>query len=452
MNARTLAQAHIDSAQALPDLAADGQPALRICLLGYRSHPFVGGQGIYLHYLSKALLAFGHQVDVISGPPYPELVDGVGLIKLPSLDLFAVEEPFKALKLAHLKSYTDTYEWWSKITGGFAEPYTFGRRVAKYLKRHGHRYDLVHDNQCLAWGLLDIQKRGLPVVATVHHPITRDLELKLAAVNNWGMRLLIKRWHSFLKMQKKVVRRLNHVITVSEQSRADIAACFGRPESTIDLVHNGIDTAVFKPDPHVEKTPYSLITTASADQPLKGLRYLLEAMHQLRPHYPALKLTVIGKLNPGGETEQRLKTLELEDAVEFVSGISTEALVARYNQSQIAVVPSLYEGFGLPAGEAMACGLPLVATDGGAIPEVVGDAALSVPAGDANAIAQAVSQLFDKPAWRQLLAEKARARIESTFCWQRVAAQLTQYYRQQLLAPTAASTPSTASETVNAHG
>lgn len=435
MNARSLAQAQIDTAQALPDLAADGKPALRICLLGYRSHPFVGGQGIYLHYLSKALLAFGHKVDVISGPPYPELVDGVRLIKMPSLDLFAEPAPHKALKLSHLRSYTDTFEWWSKLTGGFAEPYTFGRRVAKYLKEHGQHYDLVHDNQCLAWGLLDIQKRGLPVVATVHHPITRDLEIKLAAEDNWGMRLLIKRWHSFLRMQKKVVRKLNHIITVSEQSRADIAACFQRPVEAIDLIHNGIDTEVFKPDPNALKTPFSLITTASADQPLKGLRYLLDAVHQLRPHYPDIKLTVIGKLHVGGETEKRLAALKLENAVTFVSGISTAELVARYNQSQLAVVPSLYEGFGLPAGEAMACGLPLVATDGGAIPEVVGDAALSVPAGDANAIAQAISQLFDKPAWRQMLATKARARIEENFCWQRVAAQLTAYYREQLLAP-----------------
>ncbi|AFU99987.1 glycosyltransferase family 4 protein [Simiduia agarivorans] len=425
-------------------LAADGKPALRICLLGYRSHPFVGGQGIYLHYLSKALLAYGHQVDVISGPPYPELVDGVRLIKMPSLDLFSVEEPFKALKLSHLKSYTDTFEWWSKITGGFAEPYTFGRRVAKYLKRHGHQYDLVHDNQCLAWGLLDIQNRGLPVVATVHHPITRDLELKLAAEDNWGMRLLIKRWHSFLKMQKKVVQQLDHVVTVSEQSRADIAQCFDRASDRIDLIHNGIDTHVFKPDPQAIKKPFSLITTASADQPLKGLRYLLEAMHQLRPHYPDISLTVIGKLHAGGETEQRLKALSLTDAVEFVSGISTEALVARYNAAEIAVVPSLYEGFGLPAGEAMACGLPLVATDGGAIPEVVGDAALSVPAGDANALAQAISQLIDKPAWRQMLAEKARARIESTFSWQKVAEQLTHYYRNNVVAP--------APEAQRAHG
>lgn len=429
MNAKTLAQTQIDSALAL---ALDGQPRLRICLLGYRSHPFVGGQGIYLHYLSKALLALGHQVDIISGPPYPEVVAGVNLIKLPSLDLFAVKDPTRALRLKHLTSYTDTFEWCSKLTGGFAEPYTFGRRAAKYLKRHGHHYDIVHDNQCLAWGLLDIQKRGLPVVATVHHPITRDLEIKLAAEENWGMRLLIKRWHSFLTMQKRVVQKLDHIVTVSKQSRKDIAEAFNRPEASIDLMHNGIDTDVFQPNPNIEKQAFKVISTASADQPLKGLRFLLQAIANLKPHYPDISLTVIGKLHPGGETEKLLQRLNLETCVNFVSGITTEQLVDQYNSAQVAVVPSLYEGFGLPAGEAMACALPLVASDGGAIPEVVGDAALSVPAGDAMAITQALSQLFDKPALRQMLSEKARARIEQNFSWHKVAVELTDYYRNIL--------------------
>lgn len=445
MNANTLAQADLDGATALGTarLAADGQPALRICLLGYRSHPFVGGQGIYLHYLSKALHAYGHQVDVISGPPYPELVEGVHLIKLPSLDLFAVQSPARALRLKHLASYTDTFEWWSKLTGGFAEPYTFARRAAKYLKKHSHAYDLVHDNQCLAWGLLDIQKNGLPVVATVHHPITRDLEIKLAAEDHWGMRLLIKRWHSFLGMQKRVAQQLNHIVTVSECSRTDISLAFDRPIEDIDLMHNGIDTEVFKPDTSVAKIPFGVITTASADQPLKGLRFLLLALAQLKPHYPAITLTVIGKLQPGGDTEKLLNNLQLDQHVHFISGITTAELVRQYNMAQAAVVPSLYEGFGLPAGEAMACGLPLVATDGGAIPEVVGDAALSVPAGDASAIAQALSQIFDKPALRALLSERARQRIEQKFSWTKVAQEMTTYYRD-LLSKKHANNPSDA--------
>jgi len=419
----------------LSDLEAGGSAVkpLRICLVGYRSHPHVGGQGIYIKYLSKALVELGHQVDVISGPPYPELAPRVRLIKMPSLDLFAADNHVTALRWRHLKSFSDTFEWFSMLTGGFAEPYTFGRRVAKYLKRHGHRYDLVHDNQCLAYGLLAIQQRGLPVVATVHHPITRDFQLALAAAPNWRHRLLVRRWHSFLGMQGKVVRALKHVVTVSAQSQQDIAEAFNRPAETIPIMYNGIDTDTFKPLPEVTREPHLLITTSSADQPLKGLRFLLEAMARLKDSYPALKLRVIGKLKEGGETEKLLRHLKLSNAVEFLSGISTEELVQHYNRATIAVSPSLYEGFGLPAGEAMACKTPVITSDGGALPEVVGSAGRVVPAGNSQALASAIGELLQNPAQRQALGQAARQRILSQFSWRVKALRLSHFYHQVVL-------------------
>ncbi len=411
--------------------------AFNICLLGYRSHPHVGGQGIYLHYLSKALADLGHKVDVISGPPYPELDPRITLIKLPSLDLFAEEDHVTALRPRHLKSFSDTFEWFTMLTGGFAEPYTFGRRVVKYLKNHKHSYDIVHDNQCLAYGLLSLQKSGLPTVATVHHPITRDRRLALEAAPNWKYRLLIKRWHSFLGMQSKVVKELKHIITVSEQSRQDIAKAFKRPVNDIDLMYNGIDTDVFRPLAGIEKRPQQLITTASADQPLKGLRYLLEAIALLKPNYPDLKLTVIGKLHAGGETEKRLQSLKLMNSVEFVSGISTEHLVEHYNRASIAVSPSLYEGFGLPAGEAMACETPVISSDGGALPEVVGEAGLVVPAANDLALAEAIKDLLDHPEKRKTLARLGRQRIVENFSWAVKAQRLSHYYNDILKSPKA---------------
>jgi len=189
-------------------------PALRIALLGYRSQPFAGGQGVYLNYLSKALVEAGHHVDVISGPPYPHLDPRVRLIQLPSLDLF--ENGLLSLRPRHLKSLTDIIEWLAKLTGGFAEPYTFGRRAVRYLRDHGGDYDLIHDNQSLSYGMLEIQDMGLPLVTTVHHPITSDLRIALKAARGWYERLLIRRWHSFLNMQKKVVKQLHNVVTVSD--------------------------------------------------------------------------------------------------------------------------------------------------------------------------------------------------------------------------------------------
>lgn len=407
-----------------------GAGALSIALLGYRSQPYGGGQGIYLKYLSKALVDAGHRVDVISGPPYPHLDPRVRLIKLPSLDLF--ENGLQSLRPRHLLSYTDTLEWLSKLTGGFAEPYTFGRRALKYLRQHGHEYDLIHDNQSLSYGMLALQARGLPLVTTVHHPITNDLRIALDAASSVTERLLVRRWHRFLKMQSRVARRLRHVITVSECSRRDIARDFGRPPEQVDVVYNGIDTAVFRPLAGVEREPLRIMATASADAPLKGLRYLLLAFAELRQHHAGLELLLVSRPQPGGKTEQLIDELGLRSAIIFVSQISTEDLVVHYARATVAVVPSLYEGFGLPAGEAMACGVPVVSTNAGALPEIVGDAGLLVPAASAKAIAEAVDVLLRDPARRSALGNAGRQRIVETFSWDVCARDMVAYYRRVL--------------------
>ena len=403
---------------------------LRIALLGYRSQPFAGGQGVYLNYLSKALVDAGHRVDVISGPPYPQLDPRVRLIQLPSLDLF--ENGLLSLRPRHLASLTDMIEWCSKLTGGFAEPYTFGRRAVRYLRRHGGEYDLVHDNQSLSYGMLQIQDMGLPLVTTVHHPITSDLRIALKAARSWYERLLIRRWHSFLVMQKKVVKQLHNVVTVSDCSRQDIARDFGLQPAGIGLVHNGIDTAVFRPLPDVERQPLRLMATCSADAPLKGLRYLLRAYARLLPQYPGLELLVVSKPRPGGKTEKLVRHLGIADRVRFVNGITTEQMVRYYAEAAIAVVPSVYEGFGLPAGEAMACGVPVVSSDGGALPEVVGDAGVIVPARNVDALVAAIDGLLRDPERRAELGAMGRQRILDEFCWDVCAGQMVDYYRQVL--------------------
>ena len=407
--------------------AAAANRPLHIALLGYRSQPHGGGQGIYLHYLSKALVEAGHRVDVLSGPPYPELDPRVRLIHIPSLDLFT--HGLLSLRPRHLLSATDMIEWLGKLTGGFSEPYTFGRRVRRYLRRQGECYDLVHDNQSLSYGMLGLQRDGFPLVTTVHHPITLDRRIALDAAPSLWQRLLIWRWHSFLRMQRRVVRRLRHVITVSECSRRDLARDFGIAGDSVDLIYNGIDTAVFRPHPEISRSPRRLMATASADAPLKGLAHLLRAYAALLPGYPDLELLVVGRPQPGGRTERLLDRLGLRERVQFVSGISTGELVRYYAQATLAVVPSLYEGFGLPAGEAMACAVPLIATDGGALPEIVADAGVTVPAGDVDALVAAIAALLDDPARRQALGAAGRVRIVDTFSWTVCAEQMVAYYR-----------------------
>jgi len=403
---------------------------LRICLLGYRSHPYGGGQGVYLRYLSKALRELGHQVDVISGPPYPHLCAGVRLIEMPSMNLY--ETGLLSLRPRHLRSLSNVIEWLSKLTGGFGEPQAFGRRVLEYLRAHRGEYDIVHDNQSLSYGVLALQREGVPLVTTIHHPITGDLRLKLAACRWWWPKLLALRWHSFLIMQKRVARELRHVVTVSECSRRDIANDFAVQADRIALVPNGVDTEVFAPDPAVARKPLQLMATASADEPLKGLAVLLRAFAALLPAHPGLRLLVVGKPRAGGETEKLIALLGLAPHLDFVSGISTAELVRHFRESTMVVVPSLYEGFGLPASEAMACGCTVVSSDGGALPEVIGDAGALVPAGDSGALAAAIGALLADPARRAELGRRARERILDVFCWRRAARQMTRYYERVL--------------------
>ena len=269
---------------------------MKIGFLSYRSNPFSGGQGIYVKHLSHALVKLGHEVDVISGPPYPELENAVNLIKVPSLNLFELEDNQRltSFRMRFLKNSTDLFEWAGVLSGGFPEPYTFGRRVEVLLKEEGYKYDVIHDNQSLCHVLLDLQKK-IPLVTTIHHPITRDHRLELQATTNWKQRFSTNRWHSFLKMQKKVAPKLNRIICPSNQSKEDVVQEFKVDREKIDVVLNGIDIEGFRRDEKVQTEPYRIITTASADVPLKGLKFLIKAISEVINEIPQIHLVVIGR-------------------------------------------------------------------------------------------------------------------------------------------------------------
>ena len=413
-----------------PVLRVAQEPKLKICLLGYRSNPYSGGQGIYIKFLSKALVDAGHSVDVISGEPYPELDDSVRLIKLPGLNLFEADNHVTALRPRHLLSYTDFFEWFSMLTGGFPEPYTFGRRLVQYFKQHRPDYDIVHDNQSLCFGTLQLQKMSVPVITTIHHPITSDLRIALQSAETWKLRLLIKRWYSFLKMQKRVVKQLDNLVTVSHASRRDIATDFAIAETKLNIIHNGIDTSVFRPIPAIYPDEFNVMATASADVPLKGLDYLIRAISILANEIPELKLTVLGKLKEDGKTAKLIRQLGLENRIRFHSGLSSQEVAELYAKASCAVVPSIYEGFGLPAGEAMACGVPVITTNGGALPEVVGDAGITVQTRDHIALADAIRTLLGDSNLRHTLATKGRSRILELFSWEVAASDMVQLYRE----------------------
>ncbi|CAM9647073.1 unnamed protein product [Phaeothamnion confervicola] len=384
-----------------------------------------------MRHFSRALVDMGHHVDVISGPPYPHLDPRVGLIKLPSLDLYAAKWPSFGLPLKRWKNSVDWAEYFIHMSGGFPEIYTFGRRLADYMKDKVHDYDLVHDNQTICPGLLDLQRMGLPVVSIIHHPITMDRKLAIEAQTNPFYKFLSWRWHRFVKMQIRVARQLPNIIAVSKSTHRDLMAQFGvRPEQ-MEIIFEGIDCETFRPMPEITRKPNRLMATASADVALKGLVYLVRAYGKLLKDFPDLELVVVGKLR-SGPTERLLDELGIKSKVRFVTGITDDEIRRLYAETTVAVSPSLYEGFGFPAGEAMACGVPLVATTGGALPEVVGDAGVIVPAGDADALALAIAGLLRNPAKREMLGPLGRERIVREFSWPLCARNLTEYYYRLL--------------------
>ena len=395
---------------------------MKIGLLSYRSNPFSGGQGIYIKHLSHALAKLGHDVDVISGPPYPELSDSVNLIKIPSLNLFELEdgERLKSFRLKFLSDSANFIEWAGVLSGGFPEPFAFGKRVERFLGREGSNYDIIHDNQSLCYSLINIQK-DFPLVTTIHHPITRDHRLELEAAKNWKERLSTNRWHSFLKMQKKVAPKLNNIICPSNQSKNDVIQEFKVKEENLDVVLNGIDLQGFKKNENISAIPYRIITTASADVPLKGLRFLIEAMNEIVEKFNKVHLVVIGKAKEDGEIKNQISKLKLEDKVSFHSGLTQQEVVSLYCSSHISVIPSLYEGFGFGAGEAMACGLPLISTQSGGLKEVIGEDAVIIEAGSSKAIAQAVKELFMDKEKQIELSRLGRERMEKEFNWMKAA-------------------------------
>lgn len=404
---------------------------LRILLTSYRSNPHSGGQGVYIRHISKALTDIGHQVDVISGPPYPELDPRIGLIKLPSLDLFAHPKPLYGLPKGRRGNRADWIEYLSHTTGGFSEPYAFGRRLVDYLRTRCNAYDIIHDNQTLCTGLLELQRLGPPVISTIHHPITKDRDHAIAAQETRLYKFLVWRWHLFLNMQKRVARRLDNIIAVSHSTYGDLIDEFGLRPEQMQVILEGIDSESFRPMPEIKRKPNRLMATASADVPLKGLVHLVEAYANLLPEFPDLELVVVGKLREG-PAGQLLLNLGVKDRVQFVSGISNEELCRLYAAATIAVCPSLYEGFGFPAGEAMAAGVPLVTTSGGALPEVAGQDCVMTPPGDSGALAAAIAGLLRDPGRRAALSISGRARMVREFQWSRTAAELTAYYHQKI--------------------
>ncbi len=421
---------HIEVPPARP--AALPEPGgLRIAYLVYRGNPRCGGQGVYTRHLARELVGLGHSVEVFAGQPWPVLDEGVGFTPVPGLDLYRDPDPFRVPHPREFHSSIDALEFAIMCTAGFPEPRTFSLRARRLLASRRGQFDVVHDNQCLGSGLLGMLSDGWPLLTTLHHPITVDRVLALSHAENAYRRLAQRRWFGFLGMQMRVARQLPRVVTVSESSKSDITAQMGVDPSRMTVVPVGVDHTVFRPRADRPRVPGRIMVTSSSDVPMKGLVPLLEALAKLRTERD-VELVVIGRPTEGGRVARTIDRLGLSRAVHCVSGISDDELAVMYAEAQVAVVPSLYEGFSLPAIEAMACGVPLVATTGGALPEVVGadgETALLVTPDDAEALAAGIRRVLDDEALAARLGEGGRQRVLGRFTWEATARGTAEQYR-----------------------
>jgi len=386
-----------------------------------------------MRYLSNALRDLGHEVDMMSGPPYPIVDDGVGLIKLPSLDLYRFGSWQRLfIDPRKLNTYANFMEWGGIMTGYFSEPLAFGIRAYQYLcKDNVKKYDVIHDNQTMSWGIADIQKAGYPVVETIHHPVTIDRDMAIKSARSIKDKLGYYRWFSFTGMQIKVARQLPFIITVSEMARHHIHEIFGIPQSRMKVIYNGIDSELFSPKEDVPRLDNMILMVMSRDTAVKGLRFLLEALAELRKRWD-LKLVVVGQTMGDGVTEKLMDRLGVTEAVTFRNQIETSELIRLYRSATLVAVPSTYEGFGIPAAEAMSCGAPLVSTTAGALPEVVGDAGILIPPADAPALTAAIAQLMESPAKRSEYSMLGRKRILEKFNWKNAAALTADVYAEAI--------------------
>jgi glycosyltransferase involved in cell wall biosynthesis len=408
---------------------------LSIAYLTYRGKPHVGGQGVYTRHLTKALVDLGHTVEVFGGQPYPILDERIELHQLPSLDLWNDYFPGRFPGYWELKTKADWAEAFSHLRGTFGEPLSFSMRALKALKDRAGDFDLVHDNQCLGYSILGIEKL-IPTIVTLHHPITRDRALEMAHTATWRRRYSIGRWYNFVKMQGRVASRMPRIVVVSENSIKDIHTDMGVSLDRMRLVPVGVDPDLFTPLPHITRRPGRLITTASADVALKGLSYLLEAVAKLRVERD-VTLTIIGKPREGASNDL-IDQLGLRPHIEFVSGVPDERIVELYAEAEMAVVPSLYEGFSLPAIEAMSTGICLVATDGGALPEVTGrdgDTVLQCKAGDVDALVSTIRRGLDDSELRARVGDAGRRRVVERWSWKHCAQLTVDQYREVLAMP-----------------
>ena len=408
---------------------------MKICLLSYRGNPYCGGQGIYLMYLARELVSLGHEVHVVVGPPYPAEVEGVHIHKIDNhnyfnnrKDFIKPDRPFATFQPLNF------YEFIVSKMGIFPEIETFSFRAYDRLKElmKIHNFDIIHDNQCLGYGFMLIKSLGVPFISTIHHPLSIDRSTWFEYPSDFGIKMKRVLYYP-LVMQKFVANRMDRIITVSHDSAVEINRAFGVDSEKIKVVYNGMDSSIFYPVKNPKKKKNSVIFVGNVEDRKKGIAYLLKAMTLTRNR---VNLTIVDGGAPNRNYVPRwIDKFDLNGSVKFTGKIPMDRLIQLYSETEIAVCPSLYEGFGFPAAEAMACELPVISSTGGALPEVVGEhmkTGYFVEPRDSAAIAEGIDYLLENEDVRRRMGKAARKRILSVFTWENAAREMETIYEETI--------------------
>ncbi|MEX2225906.1 MAG: glycosyltransferase family 4 protein [Dehalococcoidia bacterium] len=398
-----------------------------------------GGQGVWLANVTRELARRGHEVHAISGPPYPSLDPAVHHHRMHTHSFQHMMLDRRAYfhdvpPLAHLHPL-NFYEFaTSRFTFASLLAVFSVRALAKLAeieRKHG-AFDVIHDNQTLSYGVLMARNMlGRPVVATVHHPLDMDVRNGLRHLTSVKARALRIAWYPW-KMQPFVARRIDAVVFPSRASKDLTASLWSLPRDRLEVAYNGVDTALFHAPERDETRPGTLLFVGNAEDYNKGAVYLLRALALLPKSVNAHLYMVGGPSGAARVAPAEIARLGIEERVTIVGCVSETELAAWYRRAQVLVSPSLYEGFGLPAAEAMACGTPVIATDAGALPEVVadGETGMIVPAADEHALAGAISALLADPERCHRMGAAGQARVRARFTWEHNARTLEAVYRR----------------------
>jgi glycosyltransferase involved in cell wall biosynthesis len=347
---------------------------------------------------------------------------------------FSRRPPFSHLQPLNFYEFASTRFTFSSLIA------TFSLRALVKLRQledtHG-AFDVVHDNQTLSYGTyLTRALLGRRVVANVHHPLDVDVANGLRSVRSISERVKRIAWYPWY-MQRAVARRLDALISGSRASAQLVEELWRLPAGLMHAIYDGVDLDAFRPSGTDETEPGALLFVGNSEDYNKGVVFAIRALAML-PSSTKAHLYIVG----GPAAEPLVAPAEAErcgvrDRVTVVGRVSTPALARWYRRAQVLVSPSLYEGFGLPAAEAMACGTPVVASDGGALPEVVADGVTGriVPAGDAAALADAIAAMFDNRAACRAMGEAGRRRVLEQFTWAKTAAATEALYRDVIARP-----------------